>query len=535
MNKGDKRKLAAYYCQVTGGGLSRAALWKKPRRRLGEHKWLLVSRRKLRRWLGEHKWLFVGALWVVAGALGYVGFGKYSLAIGEPRSSWDVLYLTLQLFVLQSGPVSGPVTWELQVARFLAPAVIAYTAIQALATVLHEQLKMFRLRFFRNHIVICGLGRNGLLLAKGFCDKGERVVVIEQDDDNGMLGPCREYGAITLIGNAADPALLHSARVSKAKYVISVCGNDGTNAEVGVHARELVRGRKGEALTRLVHIYDLELCSLLREREIAMAKPDEFRLELFNVFESGARVLLEEYPPFDKMAGVPVSKPHIVVVGVGRMGQSLVVNAARNWRDRSDTKGERLRITLIDKEVERKKESLCLRYPQLEETCELVSRQMDVRFPEFERADFLFNDEGNCDVAMIYVCLDNDSLGLEAALTLRQRVRSLEVPIVVRMTHDAGLATLLPKEEEKHKGLATVHTFGLLDHTCTSDLIFGGTYEILARAIHEDYVRSEREKGHTQRQILPWSPGRSCQKPSKSRTGVQRSTSVSSSRPSVVI
>ena len=54
MNEGDKRKLAAYYCQVTGGGLSRAALWKKPRRRLGEHKWLLVSRRKLSRWLGAH-------------------------------------------------------------------------------------------------------------------------------------------------------------------------------------------------------------------------------------------------------------------------------------------------------------------------------------------------------------------------------------------------------------------------------------------------------------------------------------------------
>jgi len=341
MNKGNMKDSAVYYNQVTGGGLSRPAL-----------------RKKLRRWLGDHKWLLVGALGVVASALGYVGFSKYFLAIGEPRSSWNALYLSLQLFVLESGSVSGPVTWELQVARFLAPAVTAYTAIQALATVFHEQLKMFRLRFFRNHIVICGLGRNGLLLAKGFCEKGERVVVIEQDGNNGMLRPCREYGAITLIGNATDPTLLRSARVNKAKYVISVCGNDGTNAEVAVHARELVRGRKGKALTCLGHIYALELCSLLKEREIAMAKPDEFRLELFNVFESGARVLLDEYPPFNKTAGVPDSKPHIVVVGVGRMGESLVVNAARNWSDRSDTNGERLRITLIDKEAERRKESL---------------------------------------------------------------------------------------------------------------------------------------------------------------------------------
>jgi len=479
-----------YYNQVTGGGPSRRALGKG-----------------LRRWLGDHKWLLIGALWVVAGALGYVGFSRHLLAIGEPSSSWDVLYLTIQLFVLQSGSVSGPVTWELQVARFLAPAMTAYTAIQALATVFHEQLKMFRLRFFRNHIVICGLGRKGWLLAKGFCEKGERVVVVERDSDNGMLRLCREHGAITLIGNATAPTLLRSAHVGRAKYVISVCGSNGTNAEVAVHARELVRRRKGKALTCLVHIYDLGLCSLLREREIAMAKPDEFRLELFNVFETGARVLLEEYPPFDNTAGVPSFKPHIVVVGVGRMGESIVVNAARKWSDRSDTRGERLRITLIDKEVERRKESLCLRYPQLEETCELVPRQMDVRFPEFERADFLFNDIGGCDVTIIYICLDGDSLSLGAALTLRQQLGSLEVPIVVRMIHDAGLATLLPIEEDKHRSLATVHAFGLLDCTCTPDLILRGTYEILARAIHEEYVRHEREKGHTPEtnpSMVPW-------------------------------
>lgn len=479
-----------YYNQVTGGGLSRRA-WRK----------------RLRRWLGDHKWLLIGALWVVAGALGYVGFSRHLLAIGEPSSSWDVLYLTIQLFVLQSGSVSGPVTWELQAARFLAPAMTAYTAIQALATVFHEQLKMFRLRFFRNHIVICGLGRKGWLLAKGFCEKGERVVVVERDSDNGMLRLCREHGAITLIGNATAPTLLRSARVGRAKYVISVCGGNGTNAEVAVHARELVRGRKGKALTCLAHIYDLGLCILLREREIAMAKPDEFRLELFNVFETGARVLLEEYPPFDNTAGIPGLKPHLVVVGVGRMGESIVVNAARKWSDRSDTRGERLRITLIDKEVERRKESLCLRYPQLEETCELVPRQMDVRFPEFERADFLFNDIGGCNVTIIYICLDDDSLSLGAALTLRQQLGSLEIPIVVRMIHDAGLATLLPIEEDKHKSLATVHAFGLLDCTCTPDLILRGTYEILARAIHEEYVQHEREKGHTLEtnpSMVPW-------------------------------
>jgi hypothetical protein len=489
MNK-TKKNAAEYSSRVTVGAPAKLSFWKK-----------------LKRWLGAHKWLLMGALWVVTGALGYLGFSRYLLAIGEPRSFWNVSYLTLQLFVLESGSVSGPVTWQLQVARFLAPAVTAYTAIQALATVFHEQLKMFRLRFLKDHIVICGLGRKGLLLSGGFRERGEQVVVIEQDEDNGLLGQCREQGTIILIGNAADPVLLRKARVNKAKYVISACGDDGTNAEVAVHARELVWDRKGKALSCLIHISDFQLCNLLREREIRLGKLDAFRLELFNVFESGARILLDEYPPFSKTGDDYSSRPHLVVVGMGRMGESLVVNAARNWWDRDRKSAERLRITLIDREAGKKKESLCFRYPQLERVCELVPVEVDIQAPEFERAGFLFNDKGRCDVTMVYVCLDDDSNALGAALMIRQRVRALEVPIVVRMTHDAGLATLLRGEKDKPAGLTNLHAFGLFDYTCTPDLISGCTYEILARAIHEDYVRSERAKGHTPETnpvAVPW-------------------------------
>lgn len=464
-------------------------------------------RKKLKRWLGDYKWPLIGFIWMVAIVLGYIGFSNYYAAIGEASSFLDNLYLTLQLFALESGWVSGPVGWELQIARFLAPAIAIYTAIMALAAILHEQLQLFRVRFLKNHVVICGLGRKGLLLSQGFRERGERVVVIERDGDNGMLGQCREQGAIVLIGSAADPGLLRKARVDNAKHVISVCGDDGANAEVAVHARELVWDRKGKALSCIVHIVDLQLCNLLREREIRMGKLDAFRLEFFNVFESGARVLLDEYPPFSKTGEDHSFTPHMVVVGIGRMGESLVVNAAKNWRDRDNPSGERLRITLVDREAERKKDSLCLRYPQLERVCELLPGQIDIQAPEFQRAEFLFDHHGRCDVTSIYVCLDDDSRALGAALKLRQRVRALEIPIVVRMTYDAGLAALLRENEDRSESFANIHAFGLLDRTCTPDLIFSCTYEILARAIHEDYVRNEREKGFTPEtnpSMVPW-------------------------------
>ena len=75
------------------------------------------------------QWILVALLGLAAFVLGVVGFTGFFAALGEPRSFWDVLYLTLQLFILESGSVSGPVPWELEVARLLAPTVAAYTAV----------------------------------------------------------------------------------------------------------------------------------------------------------------------------------------------------------------------------------------------------------------------------------------------------------------------------------------------------------------------------------------------------------------------
>ncbi|HEY42226.1 MAG TPA: hypothetical protein G4O18_10310 [Dehalococcoidia bacterium] len=459
---------------------------------------------RIRRWLGRYKWLLIGLMWVLVISLGYVGFAKYFNSIGDTHSFGDILYRTLQLFALESGAVSGPIGWELQAARFLAPVMAVYTAIQAVASIFWAQTQLFRVRFIRNHVVICGLGRKGYLLSQALRNRGERVVVIEQDTGNDFLEQCRENSITVLIGDAADPALLRQARVDRAKYVICICGSDGTNAEIAVNVHKLVSGRKGKALPCLVHMYDLQLYNLLREREMTMGEIDAFRLEFFNVFESGARVLLQEHPPFNDTPG---QRSHIVIVGLGRLGESIVINAARAKWESHAADSDQLRITVIDKQANTKTESLCIRYPQLEKACELVPKQMDVKEPDFERGDFLLNDQGYPDVNMVYVCLDDDSNALSTALILHQQLKALGIPIVVRMLYEAGLATLLRKRNIDHDSFVNLHVFGLLERTCTPELISGCTYEILARATHEKYVASEREKGSTPEtnpSMLPW-------------------------------
>ena len=119
--------------------------------------------------------------------LGLIGFTKTGIASGEERTFLDNLYLTLGLLSMNSGAVSGPVHWELQVARFLIPAIAAYTAILAFAKVFTQQAQQVKLWFLRDHIIICGLGKKGVRLANLFQERGEKVVIIEVDEGNDWI------------------------------------------------------------------------------------------------------------------------------------------------------------------------------------------------------------------------------------------------------------------------------------------------------------------------------------------------------------
>jgi len=457
--------------------------------------------KRLQSFWRDYQWPVLLGLEGVLLVLGYIGFAKYTTALGESLSPLDLFYLTMQLIPLDSGAVSGPVSWELEVARWLVPAVTAYTALKAFAVIFRRQIQSLKLWLTRDHIVICGLGRKGFLLANDFRDRGETVVVVEQDESDERVNLCRERGIIVLSGDAADTEVLRRAAVCKARWLISVCGDDGTNVKVAVCAQELSANRRRGTLTCIIHIIDPQLCALLREREISTGKLAAFRLELFNVFDRGARLLLREYPAFEETD----QAAHMLVVGLSGIGESLVLHAIRTWREKKSER--RLRITVIDREAEWKIESLHVRYPRLAQVCELVPRQMEVRSSEFQRAEFLRDSEGRCDVDAVYICLDNDSLGLQAGLMLLQQVRGDEMPIVIRMTREAGLATLLRGGGDSEDAFSNLHAFGLLDRTCTAEVVLGGTHETLARAAHEEYVRHQKQLGQTPQTnpvLVPW-------------------------------
>lgn len=443
------------------------------------------------------EWPVVGSIWIFSLILGYIGFSRYYASTGEDGTGWDFFYRSIQLMVLESGNLEGQVPWQLEAARWLMPAVAAYAAIQALLAIFHKQWQLLEVRFFRNHVVVCGLGERGLRLSREFLDHGYQVAVIEEDEENPLIDQCREQGAVVLTGDATDRSLLCKAGAQRAKFLVAVCADDGTNVEITLKARDLVCFRKGQPLTAFCHVIDLELCNLLGGGKIAADKDSRFRLEFFNLLERGAHLMLKEYLLVKKRKAGG-RQPRIVIVGLGKMGRSLAVQAARDWWVKKKKNERRLLISVIDKAAKKKVELLRLQYPQLDKACKFDIREMEKNAPEFERGDFLFDSKGRCNVDVIYICFDDDVHVLVNALTLYKKTREYKVPIVARMSQNAGLATLMRKDS-KAFGYGRLYVFGLLDKTCSLEALLGGTHEILARAIHEDYVRHQKEIGKTPR------------------------------------
>lgn len=112
-----------------------------------------------------------------------------------------------------------------------------------------------------DHIVVCGLGRTGFHVATELLRRGEKVVVIEPDDENRFLDAVRSAGAKVLIGDASLAKNLLDAGIERAAGLISVISSDLKNLEIGLNARSL---RKDIRL--ILRIFDKEIAEEMKTR-----------------------------------------------------------------------------------------------------------------------------------------------------------------------------------------------------------------------------------------------------------------------------
>jgi voltage-gated potassium channel Kch len=90
---------------------------------------------------------------------------------------------------------------------------------------------------YKNHVVLCGLGRLGYFIAEELLIKKEKVIIVEQDENGRYLNYFRQLGADVYIGDGRLIKVLDDVNVADAKALISVINNDSLNIEIGLIAR----------------------------------------------------------------------------------------------------------------------------------------------------------------------------------------------------------------------------------------------------------------------------------------------------------
>ena len=98
---------------------------------------------------------------------------------------------------------------------------------------------MSAVKELKDHVIICGYGRNGKQAAKILGHHKVKFVVIETDDNRIEQELSKREGLLYIKGDATDDEVLLSAGIDKAKALITALPEDADNVYIVLSARSL--------------------------------------------------------------------------------------------------------------------------------------------------------------------------------------------------------------------------------------------------------------------------------------------------------
>jgi len=167
----------------------------------------------------------------------------------DPLKWVEALYATFTLIFFQPDLVSFDRSpFGLQLLFFALPAiglaVVADGVLRFGTAVFNirerkEAWLMAVASTFRDHIVVCGLGRIGYRAVSVLLRLGEDIVGIEHDANGPFLEEIHQMDVPVLLGDARQAEMLEKARVRQASAIVVCTEDDLTNLAIALEAREL--------------------------------------------------------------------------------------------------------------------------------------------------------------------------------------------------------------------------------------------------------------------------------------------------------
>jgi voltage-gated potassium channel Kch len=139
----------------------------------------------------------------------------------------------------------------------LTGALVQFLTVSQIAELFGKKVTM-NIDKMTGHVVVCGFGRIGVMLAQELKAGGRPFVILERDA--AKLRQAESMGYATVAGDATDEAFLKAAGVTRASVLATVLPNDAANVFITLSARALnpklqiiARGEAPTTESKLLH------------------------------------------------------------------------------------------------------------------------------------------------------------------------------------------------------------------------------------------------------------------------------------------
>jgi Trk K+ transport system NAD-binding subunit len=181
----------------------------------------------------------------------------------------EALYETLQLIVFQSG-LDFPDDALGRLLFFVVPLAGLFFLLQSLVDLARQlfnkgarpaEWQGSLASTFKDHVIVCGLGRVGYRVTLQLLDAGYDVVAIDSNWESPFVKTVLGLNTPVIHGDARNPEVLAQASIERARAILAVVNNDTVNMEVALTARRYRRD-----IHTVLRIFNAELDTRIEER-----------------------------------------------------------------------------------------------------------------------------------------------------------------------------------------------------------------------------------------------------------------------------
>ncbi len=350
--------------------------------------------------------------------------------VGLPDA--DVLtqiYYGLGLFVLggldlglpQGGPVGARTL--LWIAYFMAPAITTSAVIEGALRIFQPQWLLRR--GLRDHVIIIGIGRLGMLFLEALRERepNVKVLVVDQEARANVQQAHARFGARFLRGDVRTAATLDSMVLERARGVVLLTDDDLVNLEAAWRIAE-----RAPRACVIAHVADIGLRRTVAHVEDSISD----RMHVFNGHRIAAERLYEEH--LEMHFAETTAKDVVVLAGFGRFGQTILEYLQR------EAQGHVQRAIIVDTAAERRVRLFRAQVAGFEH-CELITIQGDLDDPvTWEKVEAATRECHEVEPVFV-VGTDDDQINLRTAVALRSL--HADVRIFVRCVSESTFTTQL--------------------------------------------------------------------------------------------